>query len=343
MTRRNVLGKSAEEESMKSIARLGFRLRAVAAIALPILVATAGTAAAQSVEVFVSPASQMVNLGDPVTVEVRINTNPTTQNVGSGAVFLMFEAARLTFVSGSNNVAVWNGALNVEPGAPPNTPGIVDLFVSKSSTSAGGANVLVSTINFTAAATGLADLTLLSIVGAEETMFFSDVSGVNALTTTRADGSVTIVGPTETNTPTSTATSTPTSTPTSTATTTPTSTATATPSATATNTLGNTATSTPTSTPSNTPTVTPTSTPTGTATTTPTTTPTGTATNTPTVTPTRTPTGTATNTPTVTPTTPRPPVPVVPSPASPAGLAMIAGLGGALLWGLRRMARAGAR
>jgi hypothetical protein len=328
---------------MKRIMKPVCRFLGVATVALPLLLAGVGTAIAQSVEVFVSPATQMVNLGNPVTVEVRINTSPTSQNVGSGAVFLGFDTTRLSFVSGSNNVAVWNGALNVEPGAPPNTAGIVDLFVSKSPTSAGGADVLVSTINFTATATGLANLTLLSVPGSEETVFYSDVSGVNALTTTRTNGSVTIVGPTETSTPTNSPTSTATSTPTATVTTTPTSTPTVTPSATATNTPVDTATTTPTSTASNTPTVTPTSTPTGTATNTPTTTPTGTTTNTPTVTPTRTPTGTATNTPTTTPTTPRPPVPVVPSPASPAGLAMIAGLGAALLWALRRMAWAGAR
>jgi hypothetical protein len=91
---------------------------------------------------------------------------------------------------------------------------------------------------------------------------------------------------------------------------------------------------TPTNTATNTPTVTPTATPTNTPTVTPTITPTRTPTNTPTVTPTATPTPT--------PTTPRPPVPVVPSPLSPAGLAMISGLGVALLWALRRMTRAGA-
>jgi hypothetical protein len=318
----------------------------VAGVALPVLLGTAAPVAAQNVEVFVSPPTQMVNLGNPVTVEVRINTTPGTQNVGSGAVFLQFDTARLAFVSGANNLAVWNGALNVEPGAPPNQAGIVDLFVSKASASAGGTNVLVSTINFTATATGTANLTLLFVQGASETVFFSDVSGVTPLSTNGTNGSVTIIGPTETSTPTNTPTGTPTSTPTGTATASPTATPTRTPTGTATNTPPGTATNTPTTTPtstaSNTPTVTPTHTVTNTPTVTPTATPTATITNTPTVTPTRTPTGTATVTPTATPTTPRAPVPVVPSPTSPAGLAMIGGLGAALLWGLRRMMRAGA-
>jgi hypothetical protein len=104
---------------------------------------------------------------------------------------------------------------------------------------------------------------------------------------------------------------------------------------------------TPTFTPTNTPTATPTATPTNTPTITPTRTPTNTPTNTPTHTPTRTPTNTPTRTPTFTPTatpqppTPtRPPIPVVPSPTSSAGLALIIGLGGAIAFSLRRLARA---
>ena len=93
-------------------------------------------------------------------------------------------------------------------------------------------------------------------------------------------------------------------------------------------------TSTPTSTPTNTATATATATNTATATFTATNT--ATPTNTATETPTRTSTPTATNTPP--PTNTRPPIPVVPSPTSPAGLVMIIGLGGGLLWALRRMA-----
>jgi hypothetical protein len=94
-------------------------------------------------------------------------------------------------------------------------------------------------------------------------------------------------------------------------------------------------TSTPTNTATNTATFTATATNTATATSTVTNTPT--ATNTATFTATRTNTPTATNTPPPTPT--RPPIPVVPSPTSPAGVVMIIGLGGGLLWALRRLAR----
>jgi hypothetical protein len=62
-------------------------------------------------------------------------------------------------------------------------------------------------------------------------------------------------------------------------------------------------------------------------------------TNTPTLTPTNTATNTATATFTSPPTPTRPPIPVVPSPTSPAGIVMIIGLGGGLLWALRRIAR----
>jgi len=101
----------------------------------------------------------------------------------------------------------------------------------------------------------------------------------------------------------------------------------------------------PTSTPTNTPTNTATNTPTPTDTATPTFTNTATFTQTPTLTPSSTPTATdtRTNTPTATetppPTNTRPPIPVVPSPTSPAGLVMIIGLGGGLLWALRRMTK----
>jgi len=101
----------------------------------------------------------------------------------------------------------------------------------------------------------------------------------------------------------------------------------------------------PTPTPTNTSTVTATNTNTPTNTPTATNTVTSTFTSTSTLTPssTATNTNTRTNTPTSTetppPTNTRPPIPVVPSPTSPAGLVMIIGLGGGLLWALRRMAR----
>jgi carbohydrate-binding DOMON domain-containing protein len=48
---------------------------------------------------------------------------------------------------------------------------------------------------------------------------------------------------------------------------------------------------------------------------------------------------TSTQTPTATETPTRPPIPVVPSPTSPAGVVMIIGLGGGLVWALRRLGR----
>jgi hypothetical protein len=105
----------------------------------------------------------------------------------------------------------------------------------------------------------------------------------------------------------------------------------------------NTPTNTPTVTQTNTATPTNTPTPTNTATLTFTATFTLTPTNTVTPSSTATATFTRTNTPTPTntpaPTNTRPPIPVVPSPTSPAGLVMIIGLGGGLLWALRRMVR----
>jgi hypothetical protein len=98
-----------------------------------------------------------------------------------------------------------------------------------------------------------------------------------------------------------------------------------------------TATPTATSTQTNTATTTPTPTFTNTATATLTATNTVTPSNTATQTATRTVTSTQTPTATETPT--RPPIPVVPSPTSPAGVVMIIGLGGGLVWALRRLGR----
>ena len=130
-------------------------------------------------------------------------------------------------------------------------------------------------------------------------------------------------------------TETPTETPTITPTETPTETPTITPTETPTITPTETPTITPTLTPTETPTITPTLTPTITPTETPTITPTLTPTITPTITPTRTPTASPTNT--------RPPIPVVSSPTSPAGLLMILGLIAAMIWGLSRATRFGAK
>jgi hypothetical protein len=284
----------------------------------------AGRLLGQSVDVFVSPATQTANVGDPVSVQIRLNTNDLS--VCQGGVFLQFDTAHLSFTNGMNNTSTWNSTLfNVEPAQ--NQPGIISLNVGAASPVA-GTGLLVSTLNFTAIDVGSAALTLLFNAGAEETQFFASNCST-PLTTTRTGGSVNIqAAPTTTptsmptNTPTNTATNTPTrtetptSTPTSTFTRTPTHTPTRTATSTPTNTPTRTATNTPTFSPTTipgTPTRTPTHTPTRTATSTPTNTPTRTATNTPTFspttipgtptrTPTQTPTRTATSTPTNTPT-----------------------------------------
>ena len=162
-----------------------------------------------------------------------------------------------------------------------------------------------------------------------------------ASTTRTATSTVPAVG-TATNTPISTATRTntpPVSTATNTAApgtaTNTVALATATSSATRTNTP--TVTDTPTTGPSPTPSDTTTPVATGTITQTPSTT--GTFTNTPTPEPTGTITNTATITQTGTVTRTRAGIPVVPSPTSPAGMAMIAGLGMAMVWALRRLYR----
>ena len=141
------------------------------------------------------------------------------------------------------------------------------------------------------------------------------------------------------NTPTATNTALPANTNTATVTRTGAATATNTPPATSTATRTRTATvtDTPTTGPS------PTASNTATITQTPSVTLTPSITGTATQTFTPSPTGTVTQTRTVTntppPTTTRAGIPVVPSPASPAGVAMVSGLGVALLWALRRLQR----
>ena len=85
-------------------------LIALCAVLLPPSLARAGTA----VEVFVDPATQMVNVDQSVSIDIRINGNGLA--VQTGSVFLQFDTARLSFVSGSNNTATWGtGVTNVEP------------------------------------------------------------------------------------------------------------------------------------------------------------------------------------------------------------------------------------
>jgi hypothetical protein len=249
-------------------------------------ICSAGQLLGQTVDVFVSPAAQTVNVGAAVSVQIRLNTNGLS--VCQGGVFLQFDTLRLQFVSGANNTSTWNSLIfNVEPAQ--NQPGIISLSVGGAS-AVNGNDLLVSTLNFTALDTGSAALTLLFNAGAEETQFFAS-NCIDPLTTTRTDAVVSIEVPTSTPTSTATVASTATRTPTATATVTATNTLTRTPTRT------NTATAT--STPTRTPTVTNTATATNTVTRTPTVTNTATATNTPTQTPTATsiPAGTSTPTP----------------------------------------------
>ena len=190
-------------------------------LALGLQLCCAGRLLGQAVDVFVSPASQTVNVGDPVSVEIRLNTNG--QSVCQGGAFLQFDAQRVSFVSGVNNTDVWNGGFfDVEPAET--EPGIISLNVG-ATPAVSGADTLVSTLNFTATNSGSAALTLLFNPGREETQFFASNCSAK-LTTYRSDGSVTIQGLAQT------PSVTPTLTPTQTLSPAPTNTATASPTAT---------------------------------------------------------------------------------------------------------------
>ena len=255
--------------------------RLVWGIGIALQLCCPGRLLGQAVQVSVGPALQTVNVGDPVNVEIRLDTNG--QSVCQGGVFLQFDTSRLAFVNGANDSTTWNqNFLNVEPAQ--NQPGVISLNVGAAS-AVNGTNVLVSTLNFTATGAGAAVLTLLFNAGKEETQFFG-ANCVTALTTNRTDGSVIVQVPTATATPPPTLTPTNTVPPSSTPTRTPTQTPTGTPS--------DTPTQTPSATPSRPPTLTPTGTPSSTPTATPTHSPTATPTRTPSNTPTSTPTSTAT-------------------------------------------------
>jgi hypothetical protein len=240
--------------------------RLVWGIAIGLQFCCAGRLLGQAVDVFVNPASQTMNVGDPVSIEIRLNANAL--DVCQGGVFLQFDTVRLNFVNGANNTATWNlGVFDVEPAQ--NEPGVVSLNVGAAS-AVNANDVLVSTLNFTATSAGAAGLSLLFNAGREETQFFAP-NCATAVTTSRAGGSVSIEVPTPTPSPTFTPTNTPS----------------------------------PTASPTNTPTLAPRNTPTSnnTPTETPTQAPVSAPTSTPTVntsTPTNTPT--ATQTPTLTPT-----------------------------------------
>jgi hypothetical protein len=161
---------------------------------------------AQAVDVSVNPASQTVGAGDPVNVEIRLNTNG--QMVCQGGVFLQFDTMHLTFVGGANNTVTWDSnSFNVEPAQ--REAGVVSLNVGAAS-ALEGTSVLVSTLSFATTGVGTADLPLMFNAGREETQFFGGNCMI-PLTTNRAHGSVIIELP-PTPTPSNTASATPTQT-----------------------------------------------------------------------------------------------------------------------------------
>src|SRR5438552_2930546 len=114
----------------------------------------AGPVLGQAVDVLILPASQTVNVSDTVNIEARITTNGL--DVCTGGVFVQFDNALLSFVSGTNNTATWNsGLLNVEPAE--NQPGIISLNAGAAS-AVNGSNILVSTLTFTAISPGTSAL-----------------------------------------------------------------------------------------------------------------------------------------------------------------------------------------
>src|SRR5215471_3737311 len=91
-------------------------------IAIGLQFCCAGRLLGQAVDVFLNPALQTGNVGDPVSVEIRLNANALS--VCQGGVFLQFDSVRLNFVNGVNNTATWNlGSFDVEPAQ--NQPGVV--------------------------------------------------------------------------------------------------------------------------------------------------------------------------------------------------------------------------
>lgn len=123
--------------------------------------------ASAQIDVFLDPPTQTVGPNSPVTIAVRVDTNGNA--TGDGAVFVQFDSL-VTFTSGINNAAVWNG-VNVMPGE--REPGIVSLLVDSivpPGVNAGG--VLVSTLTFQSGATlGTSTLTVMVVSGLQETSF----------------------------------------------------------------------------------------------------------------------------------------------------------------------------
>lgn len=140
--------------------------RAVAALGLFLSMATASSA--QQARVSIEPGEQNAARGGSVTIEVRLAAS--NLSIGGGAVFLRFPEARLRFLDGQNNLAVWNsGVLNVEPRL--GEPGVVALSVGAGAPGVRGDGVLVATLHFLALSEGEAALALLQDSGTRETLF----------------------------------------------------------------------------------------------------------------------------------------------------------------------------
>jgi len=151
----------------------------------------ASLAAAQPpVTVSVVAATQAVDIGAAVEVEVRLNT--AGNDVGGGGVFLDYDETRLRFESGSLATEVWTAAfLN---SAPREVQGGVVSFSVGANPAAFGGDLPVATLAFTAIGTGSAVLDFLFNPGAEDTMFTAvDLS--TEFATRSASGTVTINGP----------------------------------------------------------------------------------------------------------------------------------------------------
>ena len=156
---------------------------------------------------FVDPPSQSTSAGT-VSVDIRV---PDATDLGSYDVTLTWDAGVLSFIDASNGAFLGSTGRSVS--CPPPTTGANSVTVSCSTTGAGagpnGAGIL-TTIQFSTVADGTSPATLSSVT-------LEDTGGSPSIRTT-ADGSITFVSPTATQTATSTSTPTFTSTPTSTST-----------------------------------------------------------------------------------------------------------------------------
>lgn len=297
---------------------MGFWLARARKVGCGALVASVVFVAAAASSVSATPVSlpnnAIINMvGDTETIDMSIDQVTNLESVAVSFVFnptivSVGTVQRGTLVS-SCDTPVVNTA----------TAGRLTITMTCSSMPISGAGQLF-TIAFTGVNNGVSPLTFSTLMVGDQVLIPNGCQlNEGSPTCEPANGQIT-VGPGQ---PTITASATASGTATRTGTATATHTVTATSIATVTDT--------PTIGPSPTASHTGTITATGTITQTPTQTPL--ATNTATQSPTRTITNTAAATAT------RPAIPVAPSPTSPAGLALVAGLGTALLWALRRLRR----